>query len=161
MVTIPGKSIMCRSGGIRPGQWRILLAVSASLALAPWFGISSARGATAGTYPDRPIHVVVPFAAGTQLDLAARIIGPKLADALIARLDREFAAIMGQPEVQDRFTQLGMESLATSPEEFSAEIREATGRWAAGRKGNGASAQVTAPPRTRSACVGALPQSYL
>jgi len=81
-VIIPGKGAVCRSGGIRPGQWRILVAVSASLALAPWFGITSARAATAGTYPDRPIHVVVPFAAGTQLDLAARIIGPKLADAL-------------------------------------------------------------------------------
>jgi tripartite-type tricarboxylate transporter receptor subunit TctC len=63
-------------------RWRILLAVSASLVLAPWFGMPSVRGAPQGTYPDRPIHMVVPFAAGTQLDLAARIIGPRLSDAL-------------------------------------------------------------------------------
>lgn len=50
---------------------------------------------------------------------------------MIARLYRELARIMQQPGVQERFTQSGMEPLATTPEEFSAEIREAAARWPA------------------------------
>lgn len=42
----------------------------------------TARAADAGTYPDRPIRIVVPFGAGSQMDIAARLIGGKLADAL-------------------------------------------------------------------------------
>src|SRR5262249_18031348 len=40
------------------------------------------RGAGAGAYPNRPIKIVVPFAAGTQIDIAARLVGGKLSDAL-------------------------------------------------------------------------------
>jgi tripartite-type tricarboxylate transporter receptor subunit TctC len=35
-----------------------------------------------GDYPNRPIKIVVPFAAGTQLDLTGRIVAAKLADAV-------------------------------------------------------------------------------
>jgi len=35
---------------------------------------------SAGTYPDRPVHIIVPFAAGGTVDIVARIIGAKLAD---------------------------------------------------------------------------------
>lgn len=36
----------------------------------------------AGEYPDRPIHVIVPFSPGGATDTPARLIGPKLSQAL-------------------------------------------------------------------------------
>ena len=38
--------------------------------------------AHAGTWPERPVRLVVPFAAGTQIDNAARLVGARLGDAL-------------------------------------------------------------------------------
>jgi tripartite-type tricarboxylate transporter receptor subunit TctC len=48
---------------------------------------------------------------------------------IVDRLYRELARIVQQPDVTDRFEQMGMEPLATSPEQFSAEIRQAVTRW--------------------------------
>ena len=45
-------------------------------------GIDVAQAADAGSYPERPIRIVVPFGAGSQLDIAARLVGGKLADAV-------------------------------------------------------------------------------
>jgi tripartite-type tricarboxylate transporter receptor subunit TctC len=42
----------------------------------------AARGAESAPWPARPIHLVVPFAAGTFVDVISRIVGSKLADAL-------------------------------------------------------------------------------
>jgi len=50
---------------------------------------------------------------------------------IIDRLYREFARIVQQPDVRERFATMGMEPLTPSPELFSAEIREATARWPA------------------------------
>jgi tripartite-type tricarboxylate transporter receptor subunit TctC len=49
--------------------------------------------------------------------------------AIVDRLYREFAKIVELPEVRDRFAQMGMEPIATSPDRFSAEIRDALVRW--------------------------------
>ena len=61
---------------------RVLIASAASFALAAWLDPFAALSAPPQSYPERPIHIVVPFPAGTQLDLAARIVGAKLADAV-------------------------------------------------------------------------------
>ncbi len=59
-----------------PGHATRRLALGAALALAA--GASFAQGAAA--FPAKPIHIIVPFGAGTTTDLAARFIGQRLSD---------------------------------------------------------------------------------
>jgi tripartite-type tricarboxylate transporter receptor subunit TctC len=47
-----------------------------------WFALGSASTAAGQSYPDRPIKVIVPFAAGGPLDLVGRSLGEKLSASL-------------------------------------------------------------------------------
>ena len=53
-----------------------------SLALCRWVLLLTASSAGADTYPARPVTIVTPFAAGSQTDAAARLMGQYLQDAL-------------------------------------------------------------------------------
>jgi tripartite-type tricarboxylate transporter receptor subunit TctC len=44
--------------------------------------VPAVQGADSAPWPARPIHLVVPFAAGTFVDVISRIVGSKLADAV-------------------------------------------------------------------------------
>ena len=57
---------------------RQFLRVAAGAAAAPFFP----QGARSESYPARPVHVIVGFAAGGPTDIAARIIGQWLTDRL-------------------------------------------------------------------------------
>jgi len=54
-------------------------AIGAALAA---FTFALAAGASAQAYPDKPIRIVAPFAAGGSVDIVARIIGQKLTESL-------------------------------------------------------------------------------
>lgn len=59
--------------------------VAAALACIAALGAGVSRDAPAAdatAYPNRPIRLIVPFAGGSQIDIAARLVGGKLADAL-------------------------------------------------------------------------------
>jgi tripartite-type tricarboxylate transporter receptor subunit TctC len=56
---------------------RLLLCV---LAFACACGVTNVSAALGETYPDRPIRLIVPFAAGGTVDIVARIVGAKLSD---------------------------------------------------------------------------------
>jgi tripartite-type tricarboxylate transporter receptor subunit TctC len=49
--------------------------------------------------------------------------------AIVARLYHELSNIMQQPDVQERFGQAGLEAMATAPDAFATEIKEAVARW--------------------------------
>jgi tripartite-type tricarboxylate transporter receptor subunit TctC len=59
-----------------PGIHQVLLA--GALLLLPVHGAS----ATEAAYPARPIRLIVPFVAGGGTDLLARLISPRLSEAL-------------------------------------------------------------------------------
>jgi tripartite-type tricarboxylate transporter receptor subunit TctC len=54
------------------GRWSIIACVICCFCAAP--------GAHAGSYPDRPLHLIVPFAAGGTFDLVARVTAEKLSE---------------------------------------------------------------------------------
>ncbi|HEX4798300.1 MAG TPA: tripartite tricarboxylate transporter substrate-binding protein, partial [Burkholderiales bacterium] len=54
--------------------WRLALAALAAVLLAP--------PASAQNYPAKPVHVFVPASPGGASDIAARLVSPKLAEAL-------------------------------------------------------------------------------
>ncbi len=48
---------------------------------------------------------------------------------IVARLNRELVAIVGLPEVQERFSSMGVLPLTSTPDEFSAHVRTELGKW--------------------------------
>ena len=61
---------------------RLLLAAASCAVVIVGCPTRAAFAAGGDEYPTRPIRIVVPFVAGTQLDLAARLVGSHLADAM-------------------------------------------------------------------------------
>lgn len=48
---------------------------------------------------------------------------------IVDRLYREIGAIVAEPDIKDRFAELGLDAVASSPEEFTAEIGREIARW--------------------------------
>jgi tripartite-type tricarboxylate transporter receptor subunit TctC len=61
---------------------RRAVVAAAALVLGAGMLVQATPDAHAGTWPERPVRLVVPFAAGTQIDNAARLVGARLGDAL-------------------------------------------------------------------------------
>lgn len=72
---IPGIVVMTKAIGSR--SFFAVTAATASLMLAGFPG-----GATAQSYPARPIRLIVPFAAGGGSDFVGRLVGQKLAEQM-------------------------------------------------------------------------------
>src|ERR1700721_365139 len=66
-----------KSGRSRMIDRRTFLAASAGAALAP---IATATAETADQFPSRPIRLIVPQAAGSGVDLQARLFAQKLGE---------------------------------------------------------------------------------
>lgn len=61
---------------LRRTQTSCALMLALTLALGPT--LASAQGTAAGTYPNRPVTIIVPFAAGGGTDIVARMLGNEL-----------------------------------------------------------------------------------
>ena len=61
--------------------------------------------------------------------------------AIVARLNREIAAILNLPDVVERFSSQGAEALGSTPEEFAAYIKSETLKWAKVVRDSGAKAE--------------------
>jgi tripartite-type tricarboxylate transporter receptor subunit TctC len=48
---------------------------------------------------------------------------------IVQRLNREMAAILGQPDVRERLTADGSEVVANTPEQFAAHVRTELDKW--------------------------------
>lgn len=64
--------------GLRRGGFKLISALSAFILVAAPVACQAADPAP---YPSRPIHLIVPFTAGNQLDVFARLIGNRLAES--------------------------------------------------------------------------------
>jgi tripartite-type tricarboxylate transporter receptor subunit TctC len=94
---------------------RTLLAMLAAIGS----GAAAAGGASAQTYPSRPIKIIVPFLAGGTVDIVARQIGQQL------------SPLLGQPVVIDNRpgggTTIALKAVATSEPDGHALLLGSTG----------------------------------
>lgn len=90
-------------------------------------GISSAKRIS--SVPDLPTIAesgVPGFEATVTHGICATAKTPP---ALVARLNREFVAVIKAPDVRDRLTAIGAEVVANTPEEYQASIKSEIRRW--------------------------------
>jgi tripartite-type tricarboxylate transporter receptor subunit TctC len=74
---------------MRPRNW-LMMAVSAAFAIGPSHAMSQTS-----PWPDRPLTMVVPLAAGSGIDVLARVLAPRLSE------------ILGQPVIVENVTGAG------------------------------------------------------
>ena len=90
-------------------------------------GVSSAR--RSGSLPDVPTFVESGL-EGFVVDSWVGILAPaKTPPPVVARLQKEIAAVLGEPETRERYATLGIEPVANAPEQFAEQIRADLARW--------------------------------
>jgi tripartite-type tricarboxylate transporter receptor subunit TctC len=90
-------------------------------------GVSSAR--RSGSLPDVPTFVESGL-EGFVVDSWVGILAPaKTPPPVVARLQKEIAAVLAEPETRERYATLGIEPAANAPEQFAEQIRADLARW--------------------------------
>ena len=116
-------------------QPHLIAALSALLWLSP---------AQAQHFPKAPVKIILPFPPGGPTDTVGRMLGNKLQLALVARPDAPFnnlravlqkiaqdtAGVLALPNIKKRMDELGMEPVASTPEQFDTLIQSEMKRWA-------------------------------
>lgn len=83
----------------------------------------------AGSFPSRPLRMVVPFAPGGASafnDIAVPAATPA---EVVGRLNREINAVLAEEGFRRRLAESGLEPIGGRPEEAAATVREEQARW--------------------------------
>ena len=90
-------------------------------------GVSSTR--RSGSLPEVPTFVESGL-DGFVVDSWVGILAPaKTPQPIVARLQKDIAAVLAEPETRERYATLGIEPVANSPEQFTEQIRADLVRW--------------------------------
>jgi tripartite-type tricarboxylate transporter receptor subunit TctC len=90
-------------------------------------GVSSAR--RSGSLPEVPTFVESGL-DGFVVDSWTGILAPaKTPREAIERLQKEIAAVLGEPEIRSRYATLGIEPAGNTPADFAEQIRADLARW--------------------------------
>jgi len=132
MVHVPNKGMNPALVDLMSGQVQVLFgSVPALLAEKPdrVRPIAMAEKKRSALMPDLPTMDELGlkgFAVGNW----AGLLGPAGLDGtIVAKLNREIIAILGTAEMQERVRTLGYDVIASTPEEFGAQIRDDVARW--------------------------------
>ena len=90
-------------------------------------GVSSAKRSR--SLPEVPTFVESGL-EGFVVDSWVGILAPaKTSPALVERLQKEIAAVLGEPEIRERYATLGIEPVGNTPEQYTQQIRTDLARW--------------------------------
>ncbi len=90
-------------------------------------GMSSAQRSP--VFPDVPTFIEAGL-PGFVVDSWIGLLAPaKTPRPIVDRLQREMLAVLGTPEVRERYAALGLMPVGSTPDEFSAQLKEELARW--------------------------------
>jgi tripartite-type tricarboxylate transporter receptor subunit TctC len=102
------------AGFIPSGRLRVLAVTSAE---------------RSATVPDLPTAVEAGLPGLVVGEWYGIVMAARTSRAQIERLDRDLRAIVAEPEVKERFSRIGVESIGQGPREFDAFVKSETARW--------------------------------
>ena len=90
-------------------------------------GVSAAK--RSGSLPEVPTFIESGL-EGFVVDSWTAILAPaKTPRGTLERLQKEIAAVLGEPEIRSRYATLGIEPVGNTPEAFAEQIRADLARW--------------------------------
>ncbi len=126
-----GKALADVLAGEVPVYFTFLGPINAQLRSGHLKAVAVASNRRIATWPDIPTVTELGYGEAAASPWNGILAPAGTPPEIVDRLYREIARIVRQPDVRERLAQMGMDALATPPEQFSAEIKEAAARWPA------------------------------
>jgi len=114
-----------------PVYFTFLIAVDAHLKSGLLRPLAVASNRRMAALPDVPTVVELGYAEAAVEPWAGVFVPAGTPREIVERLNREFVAILQQPDVRDQIVRQGMDPIGSTPERFAADVREAVARWPA------------------------------